>query len=613
VIARRRVLPIVPLLGLLAACVACHDAGVPVELDLASTAATLVDGVPQAVTVETAGDHRRVVTKPGEMVEYVVRVPRDPVVRFTLDPRVTADAFAITVGAGEAEHVARARSDGKGDWTADVDLGAPGDLVRLRFQNRGTAPLAWWGLQLTGRVEPRPPVLPADARPPTGLPINVVVLVSDALRADHLSLYGYRRPTTPELAKLASQHGIVFDHAYATGPSTPSSIPSLFTSRPPSALGLNFRAMAGGGTRTLAEALNLGGVRTAGFVGNPLLLPDFGYARGFGAFEIVRSDGDKPRYPRAETFVDRALEYLSVNRDAQSFVYLQVMDTHTPFDPPSPQRGRFAGEGPPRPTTPMRATDAPLPIPSSMVGPWAPDVHVDPEDFDPDHYDEAILYVDEQIGRLVRGLETLGIADRTALVVTADHGEALGAEDDGNHLHGHALYEELVHVPLVFLLPWVHGARHVTEVASHLDLAPTLVDLVGFPMPQGFIGTSHFQSRVAAEPPAAFLERLVQHWTTHKVLGSGEFGVAEWGIREGRWKLLLENGRVRLFDLSADPKETSDVSGRHPEITAYLAGRIARTSPGFTQRDRPPIVDPAAGGLERPLSDALKALGYIAE
>jgi arylsulfatase A-like enzyme len=146
---------------------------------------------------------------------------------------------------------------------------------------------------------------------------------------------------------------------------------------------------------------------------------------------------------------------------------------------------------------------------------------------------------------------------------------------------------------------------------SHLDLAPTLVDLAGLPPPGGFIGASHLQPRVAIEPPAAFVERLEPHWTTHKVLGEGAYGVAEWGIREGRWKLLVENARTRLFDLSADPKETSDVSGKHPDLTAYLAGRIARTSPGFTQRDRPPTVDPSAGGLERPLSDALEALGYI--
>jgi arylsulfatase len=510
--------------------------------------------------------------------------------------------------------VARARADGQGNWTADVDLGAPGDLVRLRVQNRGTAPLDWWGLRLTGTVAAQPPLLPADQRPPKDLPTNVVVLVSDALRADHLSLYGYRRPTTPELARLASEHAVVFDHAYATGPSTPSSIPTLFTSRPPSALGLNFRAVPGGGTRTLAEAMILGGVRTAGFVGNPLLIPDFGYARGFGAYDIVRSDADRPRYPRAETLVDRALEYLTVNRDARSFVYLQVMDTHSPFDPPPPQRGRFAGEGPPRPATPARALEIELPIPTGTprAGPWAPP-QFDAENLDPDHYDEAILYVDEQIGRLARGLETLGIADRTAVVVTADHGEALGVEDDGRYLHGHALFEELVHVPLVCLLPWVRGERRVTEVVSHLDLAPTLVDMAGLPVPEGFIGVSHFQPRVAMEPRAAFLERLEPHWTTHKVLGEGAYGVAEWGIREGRWKLLVENARTRLFDLSADPKETADVSGKHADLTAYLAGRIARTSPGFTQRDRAPTVDPSAGGLERPLADALKALGYIAE
>ena len=85
-------------------------------------------------------------------------------------------------------------------------------------------------------------------------------------------------------------------------------------------------------------------------------------------------------------------------------------------------------------------------------------------------------------------------------------------------------------------------------------------------------------------------------------------------MREGRWKLLLESHRVRLYDLDADPKETADVSGKYPEITGYLADRIMRTSPSFTQRDRPAPIDPSAGGVvERPLAEALKALGYIAQ
>jgi arylsulfatase A-like enzyme len=599
------------LLGVWVGC--AREAREPVELDLTSFGATLVDGRPQATVVETAGMHRRLVVAPGSAVELYVRMPDDARVRFTVDPRTADEAFAVSARAGSEERWLAVRRSDDGDCESAVDVGEPGEIVRLRFENRGTAPLDWWGLRLTGTVRPEPAVLGAELRPPPGA-LNVIVLVSDALRADHLSLHGYRRPTTPELGRLAAAHGIVFEHAYAPGPSTPSSIPTLFTSRYPSALGLNFRAVAGAGDRTLAEAMSLGGVRTAAFVANPLLLPEFGYARGFGAFDVVRTGVERPRYPPAAVLVDRALEYLSVNREAPCFVYVHLMDTHTPFDPPPPHRDRFAGDERARPSDPRRASEPVLPVPTGIPrpGPWLPPV-LDDAGTDPDRYDEAILAVDEQLARLVRGLETLGLRDRTAVVLTADHGEALGPEDDGRYLHGHALFDELVHVPLVFLLPWVAGERRVGDVVGHLDLAPTLVDLMGLAAPESFVGTSHFRPRTGPDPRAVLLERLEPHWTTHRVLGEGVYGVAEWGLREGRWKVLVENHRVRLYDLSADPKETADVSGRHPDLTAYLAGRIMRTSPAFTRRGRPVPIDPAAGGLDRPLAEALKALGYIAE
>ena len=609
----RRSIPLRVLALLVAVGAACErEARVPIELDLSSFSATLVDGRPEAVMADTVATHRRLVLDAGQAIELYVRLPYDARLHFTLDPRVSDDAFAIDARSGTVDQPLAPRSVKEGDWACEVDAGEPGDIVRLRFENRGASRLEWWGLRLSGTVRPQPAILGVELRPPPG-PLNVIVFVSDALRADHLSLYGYRRPTTPELARLAGAHGVVFEQAYAPGPSTPSSIPTLFTSRHASAAGLNFRAVAGTNDRTLAEVMSLGGLRTAAFVGNPLMMPEFGYARGFGAFEVLKTGVAQPHYPRAATLVDRVLEYLTVNRDAPCFVYVQVMDTHTPYDPPPPQRDRFLGEGPPPPPLPRRAQDPILPVPTGTPrpGPWAPP-HLDDENMNPDRYDEAILYVDEQVGRLVRGLEALGLHERTALVFTADHGEALGAEDDGRLLHGHALFEELVHVPLVFVLPWVAGERRIGEVVSHLDLGPTLVDLVGLKPPPSFIGTSHFHTRAALDPPGALLERLEPHWTTHQVLGEGLYGVAEWGMREGRWKVLLEDHRVRLYDLSADPKETADVSGKHPDVTGYLAGRIMRTSPGFTQRDRPTPIDPAPGGLDRPLAEALRALGYIA-
>ena len=585
-----------------------REARVPVQIDLAAFGLTLGDWTPRSLAVEAVGPRRRIVQQPGDAFELFVRVPFEARLRFTLDPRTPEDAFAVSAGRGSSMTALRPRHVGEGDWESAVEGTEPGGIVRLRFENRAASPLAWWEPRLTGTARQLPPVIGATVRPPAG-PLNVILLVSDALRADHLALYGYRRPTTPELERLA-QHGIVFEHAYAAGPSTPNSIPSLFTARHPSAVGTNFATAPRRTDRTLAEAFSLAGTRTAAFVGNPLLMAELGYGRGFAAYEILRVPA--PHFVRAAALVDRALEYLAVNRDAPCFVYLHVMDTHTPFDPPPPHRGRFEGEGPPRPATPRR----PPPVPGFLVEPLGPPGPLlpaapDERDVDPDCYDEAIAYVDEQVGRLVRELDALGMGARTALVVTADHGEALGTEDDGRWLHGQSLYEELARVPLVVHLPWLATGQRIADVVSLVDVAPTLLDLAGVAAPASFGGASLFRPGVATEPPAALFERIDANSVAQLVLNPRSHGVAEWGVREGRWKLLLEDYRVRLYDLENDPKETADTSTTHRDVAGYLTGRIARTSPAFRQREREPDALPTE--LERPLGEALKALGYLAD
>src|SRR6185436_9331640 len=269
---RRRALCAV-LVGIALALGCEGEARVPVELDLAAFGLTLGDWTPRSIVVEAVGPRRRIVQVPGDAFELFVRLPFEARLRFTLDPRTPDDAFAVSVGAGSTMTALRPRRVGEGDWESTVDGSEPGGIVRLRFENRGALPLAWWEPRLTGTARPLAPVIGLAVRPPAG-PLNVILLVSDALRADHLALYGYRRPTTPELARLALQHGVVFEHAYAAGPSTPNSIPSLFTSRHPSAVGVSFPAAPGRTDRTLAEAFSLAGTRTAAFVGNPLLMPE---------------------------------------------------------------------------------------------------------------------------------------------------------------------------------------------------------------------------------------------------------------------------------------------------------------------------------------------------
>jgi arylsulfatase len=595
----------------LAVAVACeHEPSEPVELDLTSFGLVYDGDRPRPLAVETAGGHRRIDAEPGRQLDFYVRLPRDARLLFTVDPQTPPNAFAIQVD----DRAATVRRVAEGDWEATLPA-AVGAIVRLRLENRGTAPLAWWAPRLVGSVRPRAPLLSPSDRPPPG-PVNVVYVLVDAMRGDHLSLLGDRRPTSPVLERLAAAHGVVFEHAYAVGPSTPNSIPTLFTSRYPSALGINFGASRGGHDRTLAEAFSLAGARTAAFVGNPLMLEAFGYPRGFANYEIVRTGEGETRFPRADVMVGRALEYLSVNRDAPSFLYVHLMDVHSPFDPPPPFRDRFAHDGTirlPEPSRPRALRPEPLDLapPEPAPGPWRP-TDRGADDLDPTHYDEAIAWVDDQIGRLVAGFRDLGVAERTVLVVTADHGEALGNEDDGTFLHGHSLYEELVHVPIVLVLPWLERGRRIADVVSAIDLAPTLLDLAGVPVPASFTGHSWLTAPPSIDPPGALFERLEPQWTTRHVLSPGRYGVAEWGMREGPWKLIYTDGRVRLFDLSADPKETKSVDAEHPDVVRLLVGRIARTSPTLVGREQPPHVDPTQG-VERPLTEALKALGYLDE
>ena len=566
------------------------------------------------VAVESAGGFRRIMQAPGEPLDFYVRVPHDARLRFTVPPSTRDDAFAVSMAVGPRDAPLDVDRIGGGDREAALDA-EEGAIARLRFDNRGTGPLAWWAPRVTGTARVRAPILDPALRPPRR-PLNVIVFVADALRADHSSLYGYHRPTTPALERLGAAHGIVFEHAYSTGPSTPNSIPSLFTTLLPSALGIGFRARSSRARRTLAEAFSLAGVQTAAFVGNPLLLEVLGYDRGFGAYEILRAEHPDRRYVSSRALVDRALEYASVNRDAQWFVYLQAMETHTPFSPSPAHRGRFSGDGLTALPFPRRAPDVALPIGTAtpQPPPMAPSENVPPPDaMDPNRYDEAIATVDEQIDRLVHGLEQLGVADRTMVVVTADHGEGLGNEDDGRCLHGYALFEELVHVPLVLWLPWIEGGRRETAVVSLAALGPTLLDLAGIAIPESFVETSLLQPRTGIDPPEALLERLALHWTEQDLRGSGVYAVDEWAIRQGPWKLIMDAERIRLFHLPSDPKEVVDRRDAHPEVAGYLVGRLARLSPGLSPHPEVARTVEPDEGTKRELTEALKALGYLGD
>jgi arylsulfatase A-like enzyme len=358
---------------------------------------------------------------------------------------------------------------------------------------------------------------------------NVLLIVLDTVRADHLSLHGYSRPTSPGLGRLA-QRGIRFNEARATAPWTLPSHASMFTGRLAHELATEWMTPLKGDFPTLAGYLGAHGYATAGFVGNTLYCSyDTGLDRGFTHYEDYELDLGRLRTLRMALLVDRACAGISslglslyrnfddgalhtwiepalrellargrktagsVNReflawlshrrqsDRPFFAFLNYFDAHSPYLPPEGTEFRFG-------LTP--STDADFLLLDEF---WAV---VDKLRLAPryrtlvqDSYDNCIGYLDEQLGELFDELQQSGVLERTLVIVTADHGEELG--DHALFDHGESLYRPEIRVPLLIVLPSSRQfSRVVTETVSLRDLPATVLDQVGLAAGSPFPGRS---------------------------------------------------------------------------------------------------------------------------
>jgi arylsulfatase A-like enzyme len=440
----------------------------------------------------------------------------------------------------------------------------------------------------------------AEPRPP-----NVLLVVVDTLRADHCSVYGYERDTTPRLRALA-QEGVRFDRAYAPVGLTAPSHASLFTALHPLTHGLVRNGLALGDEQvTLAEYLSVRGYQTAAVVSSFVLDRRFGLDQGFAFYddafdpgeatvEVAEWEGQAVEEGfdrRADHTTRRAVAWLRGSRDpaAPFLLFVHYFDPHAPYEPAPSHADRFA---PASDDHLARAVAA---------------------------YDAEIAFTDDAIGQLLDALDELGLSDGTVVVVTADHGE--GLMQRGYMLHGVSVHEEEVRVPLLVRWPGhIPTGGRIAEPVSVLDLLPTLADLVGVASEGGaFEGRSLAGALANAEPLDP--ERPL-------VLYRRDFGPAELGptllddgddatpdvevagaqvaLRKGRWKYVLapQESPPVLYDLEADPAELVDVSGQSPQQAERLRSRLERWLAAHPSGAAPPR-EPTAEDRAR-----LRALGY---
>lgn len=432
---------------------------------------------------------------------------------------------------------------------------------------------------------------------------NLVLVTLDTVRADHCSLYGYERPTTPFLDRLGAE-GVVFDAAYAPMAVTGPSHGTLFASRSPVSLGLHRNGLTLADTAMLAGVLADRGYVTAGFVGSFVLNRRFGFDRGFAHFdddleggtasmtnrrwEGLRVDGSFDR--TAVETNRRVTAWLRSQRPAGPvFLWVHYFDAHGPHTPAPGYAARFpptGGDG--------RARIAAL-------------------------YDAEIRSVDDQLAHLA-GVVERHLGDNTLVVVVGDHGE--GFMDHGWPGHGPLIYEEDVRVPLVLHWPGrIPAGGRVDHPVGLVDLAPTVLDLLGVDEHPGSFRGRSWAGAVSggggavAEHPVYFIRRTYAGGsTTKRVLPWAEDTVTlditgvKYGVRRGRWKYIEapEEGTRELYSLTDDPGETTNLVGAEPAVARRLSEELAAWH-------REQLA--AATGEARPASaediEALRALGYV--
>jgi arylsulfatase len=423
-------------------------------------------------------------------------------------------------------------------------------------------------------------------------PVNVVIVMVDTLRADHMSAYGYERETTPFISNFASQ-GFVFEHARSQSSCTFPSVNSLLTSRNPAIFTRQEVDQLGIPDEypSIAEILKRSGYRTIAVTASPIVRatpsdfnPIGGFDRGFDTFmedPLWRPGGQ----------VNRAITRQLDAVEEPFFLYAHYMDPHGPYRPPERYEKRFAGEydghdfirrGNPVPIGKMLYDDGP---------------HIEITDRDIQHlvdlYDDEIRYFDGVFRRLIRYLEERDMLDRTLVIVSSDHGEEF--LEHGHIKHCRGVWDTVTRVPLMFRFPGVEGGHRIDDAVQNLDIVPTILDYLEIE-PEGLDleGTSLLPLLEGREPSRKFA-----------FSDQREYRSAD----DGRFHLILngEDGKVTLFDLRSDPLEQHDLFRTdHPEVERLsdaLNGWLTET--GQLMRFDEELA------AARAKEEELRALGYL--
>ena len=390
--------------------------------------------------------------------------------------------------------------------------------------------------------------------------LNVILVTIDTLRADFV---GSDRADTPHLDKLAEE-GVFFDKCLAQTPLTLPSHTTILSGTYP----LHHRVIDNGGFRVpaelklVSETLQDKGFKTSAFISAFVLHSKWGLNQGFDTYS---DDFDRTAYDAmllqndrsAEEVLHEAEAWLKANESSRFFTWIHLFGPHSPYTPP-PAFDKYPN----------------------------------------DPYRGEVEYVDDALGGFFRFLREAGLYDESLIIVTGDHGEALGQHREQEH--GYFVYDPTVRVPLIVRAPSEFPVSRVATLVEHVDLAPTILDALGIPVPDSYQGESLLSLMMGEEPT----ERVAYTETFYPRLNYGWSELR--AIYRGKWKYIWAPDE-ELYNLDADPGERENLAGSRLTERNELRSELRK----FVEREAGSALSQVPNALDREDRQRLEALGYL--